>query len=344
LSYVYQNFGKYERGVEAGAKSFEADPDFAPGSVNLAWSYIFLDRLAEAETAVQRALRRKLTHQDLFLLPYYIGFLKDDRAAMDHAFSLGKDKPNVEDWTNGEAYVLAYHGHLQESRRMAQRAIYLATQAHEPERAGLYKTGVAIREAFFGNAAAAQRNAASALESTRSRDVEYGVAVALALAGNLAKADTLANGLDARYPEDSIVRFTYLPVVRGLAAVKRGEPGKAIELLESSRPYDLGVPGCWFGFYGNLYPVYVRGEAFLTARRPAEAAAEFQKIIDHRAIVFADPVGIAARVQLGRAWVMAGDQAKARSAYEAFLDLWKDADRDIPILEKAKAEYAKLGR
>jgi tetratricopeptide (TPR) repeat protein len=131
--------------------------------------------------------------------------------------------------------------------------------------------------------------------------------------------------------------------LRALLALNHSEPSKAIELLQIAVPYDLGAPRSGFhGFFGTLYPVYVRGEAYLAAHQGAEAAAEFQKILDHRGIVVSDPVGALAHLQLGRAFALSGDKTKAKTAYQDFLALWKDADPDIPILKQAKAEYAKL--
>jgi tetratricopeptide (TPR) repeat protein len=172
--------------------------------------------------------------------------------------------------------------------------------------------------------------------------VKYGAAFALALAGDLAGSETLTNELEKQSPEDTFVRFTYVPVLRALAALHHGKTSQAIEFLQPATPYDLAVPGSWFGFFGNLYPVYVRGQAYLAAQQGAQAAAEFQKILDNRGIVFADPVGAVARLQLGRAWAIAGDHTKAKAAYQDFLALWKDADPGIPILQQAKAEYARL--
>lgn len=134
-----------------------------------------------------------------------------------------------------------------------------------------------------------------------------------------------------------------MPTVRALLALNHGEPRNAIELLQIGVLYELGTPPCSaVGFFGNLYPVYVRGEAYLAAQQGAEAAAEFQKILDHRAIVVSDPIGALARLQLGRALVLSGDKTKAKTAYQDFLTLWKDADTEIPIFKQAKAEYAKL--
>jgi hypothetical protein len=182
------------------------------------------------------------------------------------------------------------------------------------------------------------------LELSKDRDVEYGAAFALALSGESSRSQTLANDLERRFPEDTSVRFTYVPAIRAVLALNHGEPSRAIELLQIAVPYDLGAPLCGAppGFFGMFYPVYVRGQAFLAAHQGAEAAAEFQKILDHRGMVVSDPIGALARVQLGRAFALSGDKTKAKTAYQDFLTLWKDADPDIPILKQAQAEYAKL--
>jgi hypothetical protein len=173
--------------------------------------------------------------------------------------------------------------------------------------------------------------------------VEYGAAFALALAGDSSRSEELANDLEKRFPEDTSVRFNYLPTLRALFALNRGDSANAIELLQVAVPYELAIPGiAFFGFFGGLYPAYVRGGALLAGRQGARAATEFQKILDRRGIVFGDPVGAMARLQLGRAFALSGDKTKAKTAYQDFLTLWKDADPDIPILRQAKAEYARL--
>jgi tetratricopeptide (TPR) repeat protein len=173
--------------------------------------------------------------------------------------------------------------------------------------------------------------------------VEYGAAFALALAGDSAGAQSFADDLAKRFPEDTSVRFSYLPSLHALAAVNRGDAKGAVPLLETASRYELGTPLSSFnGNFGSLYPLYVRGVAYLAARQGAEAAAEFQKIVDHPGIVLSDPMGGVARLQLARALNLAGNTAKAKTAYQEFLTLWKDADPDIPILRQAKAEYARL--
>jgi hypothetical protein len=173
--------------------------------------------------------------------------------------------------------------------------------------------------------------------------VEYGAAVALAIAGDSGRSQTIAADLARRFPEDTAVQFSYLPVLRALLALNHGEPAKAIELLQLTVPYELGAPpSAFFGFFGALYPAHVRGEAYLAAHQGADAATEFRKILDRRGVVINDPIGALARLQLGRACAMSGDKTNAKAAYQDFLSLWKDADPDIPILKQARAEYARL--
>ena len=173
---------------------------------------------------------------------------------------------------------------------------------------------------------------------------EYAAGLALALSGDSSRSEALAGDLEKRFPEDTFAKFTYVPVLRALAALERGKPADSVERLQITLRYELAVNGLNFNhlYLGGLHSAYVRGEAFLAAHRYAEAAAEFQKILDHRGIVGADPIGALAHLQLGRVFALSGDKAKAKAAYEAFLTLWKDADPDVPILKSAKAEYDRL--
>jgi hypothetical protein len=206
----------------------------------------------------------------------------------------------------------------------------------------LYEAGAAVREALFGNSYAAKERAGTALKLSMNREVEYGVAFASALAGDSVRSQALANDLGTRFQADTAVTHSYLPVLRALLALTDNEPLKGIEHLQVAGPYELGSPqSSFYGFFGAMYPVYVRGLAYLAAHRGAEAAAEFQKILDHRGIVLSDPIAAVARLQLGRAFAASGEVQKATLAYEDFLTLWKDADREIPILKQANAEYEK---
>jgi DNA-binding winged helix-turn-helix (wHTH) protein/tetratricopeptide (TPR) repeat protein len=344
---IYPPLGKYEKSAEEAKIALGIDPDFSIGYTNLAVSYMALERMADAESTLQRALDRKLEIPDFFVLRYAITFLKGDKAGLDRVVAEAQEKPGVDDWmANAAGFVFANSGHLEEARKMSRRAADLARRAERRDTEALYATDAAVREALFGNVSTARQRAGDALELSKSRDVEYGAAFALALSGDSSRSRALTEDVSRRFPEDTRVQFTYAPTLRALLALNHSQPSKAVELLQTALPYEGGIPtegGSEFLLgAGNLYPAYVRGLAYLAAHQGAKAAAEFQKILDHRGIVVSDPVGALAHVQLGRAYALSGDKTKAKSAYQDFLTLWKDADPDIPILKQAKAQYAKL--
>ena len=343
-AFVYQPFGDFENSVKEAAKAIEINPDFFPGYVNLAGTYGFLDRLDEAEKTLQKATERKLENPLIPIVRYQIDFLKLDQAAMEHGAALARGKPGVGPWiSDQEALVAAYSGHVQLARKLTLQAADAAKQASEREPAALFEIASALREGFFGYTTEAGRNATAALMLSKSRDVEYGAALALALAGDLSQSQTLASDLETRFPEDTEVKFAYLPVLRAVLALKHGAPSNAIELLQPAARYELGAPvSSISGFFGALYPSYVRGEAYLELHQGAQAAAEFQRILDHRGIVINDPIGALAHLKLGRALKMSGDTTKAKTAYQDFLTLWKDPDKDIPVLVEAQEEFASL--
>jgi tetratricopeptide (TPR) repeat protein len=283
--------------------------------------------------------------RSLLLIRYNIAVLKSDTDQMNRIMALAKGFRGAEHpVANVEALALARSGRLTLARQSSSRAIDLARQAGEREVAVTYQAARAVWEAVCGNAAEVKRNATAALAVSNARDVQYAAGLALALSGDSSRSQTLADDLEKRFPEDTFARFTYVPVLRALSALERGKPTDSVALLQIALRYELAVNGLNFShFYlGGLHSAYVRGQALVAARRYAEAIAEFQKILDHRGIVGADPIGALAHLQLGRVFAFSGDKAKAKAAYEAFLALWKDADPDIPILKSAKAEYARL--
>jgi DNA-binding winged helix-turn-helix (wHTH) protein/tetratricopeptide (TPR) repeat protein len=344
---IYPATGKYEEAVEEAQTALGMDPDFSLGYVNLAFSYMALERLDEAEKTLQRAFERKLEIPDFFVLRYVLAFLKGDKAGMGRDAAQSLEKPGVDDWiSNAEGFVAAHSGHLEEARKMSRRAADLARKAERQETEALYEADAAVREALFGNLSTARQRAMDALGLSKSRDVAYEVGFALALSGDSSRSQALTEDLARRFPEDTRVQFTFAPTLRALLALNHSQPSQAVERLQTAIPYEGGTPSTGgsepFLGAGNLYPAYVRGLAYLAAHQGAQAAAEFQKILDHRGIVICDPIGALAHLQLGRAYAMSGDKTKAKSAYENFLTLWQDADPDIPILKQAKTEYAML--
>ena len=344
---VYPSLGKYEEAATEAKLALDIDPDFSIGYSNLASSDLALGRIGEAERALQQASARKLEIPDFFVLRYLIAFLKGDKTGMERESALGRAVPNAEDWmANTEAFALAYSGHLDAARKMSRQAADLARKAGRRDTEALYESDAAVREALFGNASAARQRAVNAQEVSKSRDVEFGASFALALSGNSSQSHALMEDLSRRFPEDTMVQFTYAPTLHALLALNQKLPSRALELLQTTLPYEEGTPTTGGSEFllraGNLYPAYVRGLNYLAANEGREAAAEFQKILDRRGIVVSDPIGVLSQLQLGRAYALSGDKIKARSAYQDFLTLWKDADHGIPILEQAKAEYRKL--
>jgi len=344
---IYPAMGKREEAVEEAKVALALDPGFSIGYLNLAIGYMALERLDEAENTLQRASERKLEIPDFFVLRYVIAFLKGDKVGMEREASMARGRRGVDDWmSNSEGFVLAYSGHLEAARKMSQLAADLARKTERRDTEALYEVDAAVREALFGNVSIARQRAVDALELSKSRDVAYGVGFALTLSGDSSRSQALTEDLSRRFPEDTRVQFSYAPTLRALLALNHGQPSTAVELLQTTIPYESGSPTVGGSEYllgaGNLYPAYVRGLAYLAAHDGAEAAAEFQKIVDHQGIVICDPVGALAHVQLGRAYALSGDKTKAKSAYRDFLTLWKDADPDIPIVKQARAEYANL--
>ena len=339
-----QGTGRFEKAIEAARKDIAADPDFVYGYANLALAYYFLDRFGEAGNTLQRASARKLEIPDFLVYRYNVAFLTGEKEQMDRVAALAEGKRGAEHWmAHTQALVQARSGHLQLARRLSSRAVDLALQEGEREAAATYQAAAAVWEALYGNAIEARRNAVAALGLSNGRDAEYAAALALAVAGDPLRSQALAGDLEKRFPEDTFARFTYVPVLRALSALDRAQPAACVERLQASLPYELAVNGLDFNLYlGGLHSAYVRGEALVAAHQYAEAAAEFQKILDRRGIVGADPIGALAHLQLGRTFALSGDRARAKTAYQDFLSLWKDADPDIPILKQAKAEYAAL--
>ena len=337
--------GRFERAIETSLKEIAVEPDYGSSYGSLAQSYFLLGRFDEAEPALQRATERNIENPLQYLIRYNIAVLKGDKGQMDRISALAKGKPTVDHLVaHAEALALARSGRLQLARQSSSRAMDVALQERQREAAASYQAARAVWEAVSGNVAEASRNAIAALELSNGRDVEYTAGLALALSGDSVRSEPLADDLERRFPEDTFVKFTYVPVLRASSALNHGKPADSVAQLQITLPYELAVNGLNFNhFYlGGLHSAYVRGEALLAAQRYPEAVAEFQKILDHRGMVGADPIGVLAHLQLGRVFVLSGDTIKAKAAYQDFLTLWKDADPDIPILRQAKAEYARL--
>ena len=333
--------GQHEKSLSENREASRLNPDSSLTYNNLVYDYLHLNRLEEARATAEAAKAKKLDVSDGL---YMLDFLQKDAAEMKQQVAVNAGKPGVEDgFLAYEANTAAYFGQLRDAREFSRRAEDSAELSGEKETSATYSAASGLREALFGNAGEARKRAALAIGRSAGRDVQYGAALALSYAGDNRNLQVLTDDLGKRFPQDTIVQFNYLPTLRARLAVSNGNASEALDGLRTAAPYELGQP-IYGGDYGwtALYPVYVRGEAYLAAHEGSEAATEFQKILDHRGIVLNEPIGALAHLQLGRAYALQGDTAKAKAAYQDFFTLWKDADPDIPILIAAKSEYAKL--
>ncbi len=340
---IYPVTGQYEKASEEAGESITLRPDSPISYAFLMFADIARLRLDEAKGAYEQAKQQKL-HSPLYPLALYqIAFLQNDAVTMAQQVAGSSGQPGPADELLGlEADTAAYYGRLEEAQRSSRRAVNLAESAKENEVAATDLALSALREALFGNTEEARRLATLATQRSTGRDVEYGTALALAYAGDDRRVQELMVDLGKRFPEDTIVQFNYLPTLRARRAVSRSDIAEAVESLSIATPYELGQSTASAYGWTALYPVYVRGEAYLAARKGREAAFEFQKILDHRGVVVNQPIGALARLQIGRAYAMQSETDNAKAAYHDFLTLWKDADPELSVLKQAKVEYAKL--
>ena len=340
LNIIYGKLGQYDKALVEARVSLRLSPDSGVDYANLVAAYLNLNRLEEAAVTAKEAQLKNLDGQSLRLNLYQIAFLRNDEAGMAQQVAWAAGKPGSEEALLAtEADTAAYFGRLGRAREFSRRAVASAVNSEDREAASGFEAVAALREGFFGYTSQAHQLAVGALTLSTGREVEYGVAIALALAGDTSKGQTLADDLAKRFPDDTIVQFNYLPTLRAQLALDKKNPAEAIEILQAGSAYELGSPE---NSAFALYPVYVRGQAYLAAHNGTAAASEFQKIVDYPGVITNAPIGALAHLGLGRAHALQGDTVKAKTAYDDFLTLWKDADPNISILKEGKAEYAKL--
>jgi DNA-binding winged helix-turn-helix (wHTH) protein/tetratricopeptide (TPR) repeat protein len=344
-AFVATGLGNWEKALEEAREAIRLEPKIGVEYTTLAISYASLNRLDEGEAAYKQAEERKIGSDDLLPGRYLLAFLKGDTTKMARLVSDAMRKPGTEDvLLANQADTEGWYGRLKNARELTRRAMDSAQHNDAKETAALYQAVAALREVESGYGRQARADADAALDLAPNRDVRAMAALALARAGDTARAEKLAAELDKAFPLDTIVQRYWLPTIRAAAALQHKEPDRAVELLKPASPIELGQSAQFNVF---LCPVYLRGEAYLTLGDGNAAAAEFQKFIDHYGLVVNFPWGALARLGVARANAQeaATDPAargKARAAYQNFLTLWKDADPDVPILIQAKAEYAKL--
>jgi len=340
LSAIYMAFGQWERALPDAEQAKRMEPKDAFSWVNLVFIYFALNRLEDAKAALDQADAQKLDVYFLHVARYYAAFLSDDQRAMKEQVAWGQGRTE-EHWVLAvQSDTEAYLGRRSNARELSRRAIDSARAADADETAALWQANVALREAEFDKASPVLQQTQAALGIAPGTYVRAWSALALARGGHAAEARQLAEALNRDFPEHALLRGYWLPAIWAAIELTRNNGEKAVELLQPATVYEIGQPPG--SLFGMMYPVYLRGHAYLQMQKGQEAAAEFEKIIEHRGIVLNFPTGALAHLGLARAYVLQDDKTKARAAYKDFLTLWKDADPDISILKQAKAEYAKL--
>jgi serine/threonine protein kinase len=339
LSVNYAYLGQYEKAAAEVEEYLRLTPDSVIGYDGLMYQNLALNRLDIARAAFDQARARNLDDAPLRANRYSVAFLEGDVPAMAEQVTWAAGKPGVEDLLlSVQSDTEAFYGRLKTADELSRRAVESAKQNDAPETAALWQGNLAVRHAEFGDSQRARHAAEEVLALNTGRDARLIAALAFARAGASPRAQKLADELAQQFPVDTMIQGYWLPTIRAALELNRGNPSRAIQLLEAASPYELGgVPQF---SPGTMYPVYVRGEAYLKAHRAPEAAAEFQKMIDHRSLLANFPLSALARLQLARAFVLTGDKTQAQKNYQDFLS--KDADPDIPIMKEAKTEFSRL--
>ena len=343
LAADYELLGLYDKSMGESLLAIQFYPAGAVDYSNLMEAYTALNRLDEAKNAYQQAIARKLENPFLHDDMYAVAFLAGDAGEMKHQVELTSGKPGAEDLLlSAQSDTEAYRGHLRKARELSRQAVDSALRSNLKETAALWELNAALREAEFGIFDQARRLVKNGLTISSTRDVQTLAALVLASVGDAATAQPMLETLEKQYPLNTFVNQYWLPTIRAYNDFHRGNPRLALKLLEVAARYDLAFPQPWFEEGPQLYPVYVRGKAYLLLNHGNEAANEFRKMLGHPGLLINSPLRALAQLQLGRALVMQGDTAAGRKAYQDFLVFWNEADPDIPILKQAKAEYAKL--
>jgi eukaryotic-like serine/threonine-protein kinase len=337
LSIIYLNLGEFDKARVQAGESLRLLPGDCISYGAVVASLIGPGRPEEANRIARDAQEKKVDCLHLNYALYELAFLRGDTEGMNQLAHSSVAKNGV-GLLDAQAHTAAYYGQLKHAHELFLRAINLAEQSKQYELVALLEVRAAESEALLGNANAARQLAAAGLARSNGSDVEGAAALTLAMTADAGRAQSLVDDLAARFPKNTLVQFGYLPEARAQLALNRKDPSKAVQALRAAAPYELGTMD-----HGNaMYPIYLRGQAFLAAHQGTEAVAEFQKILDHPGIVLNDPIAALARLGLARSYAAEGNTSKAKAAYGDYFTLWKNADPDIPLYQRARAEYAAL--
>jgi tetratricopeptide (TPR) repeat protein len=341
LGVVYQTLGQYEKSFENFRAAQRLAPNDAVSYSNTLGVLVNLNRVKEARAMAADAAAKKVDSPGIRFDLYQLAFLQSDDAGLADQASWAADRPGDDAvMLYYEADTAAYYGQLNKARDLSRQAIAAAERAQRPERAAVSQAAAGLREALFGNGAEAKRNAGVALKSSNARDVQFLSTLALAMVGDKERAVEFADAMKSRFPQDTVVQFNYVPTIYAQIALFDGDAPRAIEFLRAATPYELGLAAS-SNYSTYMYPVYVRGQSYLAARQGSAAAAEFQRILNWPGVVSNEPIGALAYLGLARARAMNNEPAEARTSYNNFLTLWKNADSSFPFLSAVQAEVPK---
>ena len=340
VDYTYS--GQYQKAVEASLEDLRLNPGSAAAYTNLVGLYAALDRLNDAKATYDQAVAHKVSNPFLHGNRYGVAFLETDTSEMRRQVADASGNPGEDVLLSFESDTEAFHGRLATARDLSKRAADSALRHDAPETAAAWRMDAALRDAEFNDVAFSRKEIASALTTASTRDVSILAALALARIGDTDQAKRLADDLGTRFPLNTVINRYWLPTIYASIEIRHGNPARAVELLQATAQYELGTPLPQFEVGGSLYPVYVRGQAYSLLHQGSKAVGEFQKFLDQRGVTVNCPLAALARVQLARAYVLAGDSERASASYQEFLVLLKGADPGVAIVKEARAEYAKL--
>jgi tetratricopeptide (TPR) repeat protein len=337
-------FGNYDAAVTEYRQALRKDPNMSYGYTNLAEALLNLNRVPEATAVLDEMQRRKLESVDTRFVAYLRAFLQGDKAEMERQLSTATGNSTAQTFLFfAQANTEAYYGRVDKAREFTQDAVAWAIRSGTNEIGAVWQVNGALREAEAGNFSNSAQQAAGALALDGGKNVRTLAALAYARAGQAVRARGLALELEKQFPFDTLLHAYWLPTITAAIELSQHSPAKALEYLQAAAPYELGqAPPFQPTLLGPMYPPYLRGQALLLAKDGGAAEAEFRKIIDHPGVIMNYPLGALARLGLARAYALQNDTAKARSAYQEFFVLWRDADSDIPIFQEAHAEFNRL--
>jgi len=340
LGWTLYQLGQWEGSTTACRESLRLNPDNGVIASVLIADYLCLDRLDDAKAVYEQGRARKLENAFPDSVMYVLAFAEGNTAGMQRYFDAAMGKPGFEDiLLTMRSDIEAYYGRLGNAREFSRRAAESAKQNGAKETVALWQAYAGLREAEFGNGREALQQAQAALSIAPGRDVRVLAGLAMARAGYASEANKLADGLNHEFPLDTTVQVYVLPSIRAMLAINHEDGNQALKLFNATTGYESACPEAFMNTQPPLYPVYLRWQAYLKAGEGQLAVAQFRRMVEFRYSYILRPPPC---LELGRSYVMSGDNNKGKAAYNDFLTLWKDADADIPILKEAKAEYAKL--